>query len=177
VDFNGNHRIDLLHEERDAIGSVASYLKSYGWAAGVREKSAHAKGVKSIPPIAVRVRVSEAVCAGDIVTPRSVAVWAMAGIVLDEKITDISNEPARLIDFTVAEGKEFWLAFNNFDVITRYNNSDFYAMTVFQLAEAVKAARKASATKKSSAVIKSGDAKKHSAENISSPEVNSSRAK
>src|SRR5450756_2300754 len=31
VDFNGNHRIDLMHEARDAIGSVASYLKGYGW--------------------------------------------------------------------------------------------------------------------------------------------------
>ncbi|HEY4697985.1 MAG TPA: lytic murein transglycosylase, partial [Gallionella sp.] len=29
-----------------------------------------------------------------------------------------------------------------FDVITRYNNSDFYAMTVFQLAEELKAARR-----------------------------------
>ena len=53
------------------------------------------------------------------------------------------DKPARLIDFTVEEGKEYWLAFNNFEVITRYNNSDFYAMSVFQLAEELKAARKA----------------------------------
>ena len=32
VDFNGNHKIDLLREPEDAIGSVANYLKSYGWA-------------------------------------------------------------------------------------------------------------------------------------------------
>ncbi|MDE2311270.1 MAG: lytic murein transglycosylase, partial [Betaproteobacteria bacterium] len=37
--------------------------------------------------------------------------------------------------------KEFWLAFNNFDVITCYNNSDFYAMSVHQLAEALRDAR------------------------------------
>lgn len=41
------------------------------------------------------------------------------------------------------EGKEYWLAFKNFEVITLYNNSDFYAMSVFQLAEELKAARKA----------------------------------
>ena len=57
------------------------------------------------------------------------------------------EESARLTDFTVAEGKEYWLAFNNFDVIKRYNNSDFYAMTVFQLAEAIKSARKSSVAK------------------------------
>lgn len=175
VDFNGNHKIDLLHEDRDAIGSVASYLKGYGWDAGVSEKSAHAKDAGSIPPVAVRVRVSEQVCPGDIVTPRPVAAWATAGIVPDEKIANTKNEPARLIDFTVAEGKEFWLAFNNFDVITRYNNSDFYAMTVFQLAEAVKAARKSSATKESGAVIKSGDANKTGSENLSGSGVKSSQ--
>jgi membrane-bound lytic murein transglycosylase B len=39
------------------------------------------------------------------------------------------------------QSKEFWLVFNNFDVIRRYNNSDYYAMSVFQLAEALKEAR------------------------------------
>jgi membrane-bound lytic murein transglycosylase B len=47
---------------------------------------------------------------------------------------------ARLLDYTVADGREYWLGLNNFDVITRYNNSDFYAMSVFQLAEALKIA-------------------------------------
>ena len=32
-------------------------------------------------------------------------------------------------------------------VITRYNNSDFYAMSVFQLAEELKAARMANSLK------------------------------
>jgi membrane-bound lytic murein transglycosylase B len=142
VDFNGNHKIDLLHEPRDAIGSVASYLKGYGWVGSVRNKSAQAKGTEAIPPVAVRVQVSEEICAGDIATPRSVAAWSVAGIVPSENFAYAQDEPARLIDFTVADGKEFWLAFNNFDVITRYNNSDFYAMSVFQLAEALKQARK-----------------------------------
>ena len=41
--------------------------------------------------------------------------------------------------------KELWLVFKDFEVIMRYNNSDFYAMVVFQLAEELKTARKASA--------------------------------
>jgi membrane-bound lytic murein transglycosylase B len=142
VDFNGNHRIDLLHEAKDAIGSVASYLKGYGWVGVERKKSSQAKDVETIPPVAVRARVSEEICAGDIVTPRTVAAWSVTGIVPIENLAQARDEPARLIDFTVADGKEFWLVFNNFDVITRYNNSDFYAMSVFQLAEALKEARK-----------------------------------
>jgi membrane-bound lytic murein transglycosylase B len=148
VDFNGNRRINLLSEEKDAIGSVANFLKVFGWNSDASEFSHTSDGGKhphkgaafEIPPVAVQAQVSEQVCAGDITTPRTLAAWSEAGIVPGENLPD--NLVARLIDFTVGEGKEFWLVFNNFDVITRYNNSDYYAMTVFQLAEALKEARK-----------------------------------
>src|SRR5450759_1260997 len=140
VDFNGNHRIDLMHEARDAIGSVASYLKGYGWVGGERDKSAQVKSAEAIPPVAVRAQIVKKVWIGEFTAPRTLAAWSTVGIVPREKFSD--DQSARLIDFTVADGKEFWLAFNNFDVITRYNNSDFYAMSVFQLAEALKEARK-----------------------------------
>jgi membrane-bound lytic murein transglycosylase B len=151
VDFNGNHKIDLLREDKDAIGSVASYLKSFGWISRplkskrTAKSAAHKGYVMPIPPVAVRAKVSEDICAGDITTPRTVAAWSISGITPTVKVPP--DQTARLIDFTVGEGKEFWLAFNNFDVITRYNNSDYYAMSVFQLAEALKEARNAQSRK------------------------------
>jgi membrane-bound lytic murein transglycosylase B len=153
VDFNGNRKINLLHEDKDAIGSVANFLNEFGWisaAAGIlhsREagRSLHKGRVGEMPPIAVRAQVSELVCPGDITTPRTLAAWSAAGITPGVNLP--GNLAARLIDFTVGEGKEFWLAFNNFEVITRYNNSDYYAMSVFQLAEALKEARKAQSRK------------------------------
>ena len=126
VDFNGNHKTDLTNEAVDAIGSVGNYLKNYGWIKG---------GL-----IAVRAKVGEENCAVEIATPRSLTEWAGVGVVPAVKIN--TNEPARLLDYTLTEGKEFWLGFNNFDVITRYNNSDYYAMSVFQLAEALRDAHK-----------------------------------
>lgn len=125
VDFNANRAVDLLRENVDAIGSVANYLQGYGWIKG--------------GPVAVRARVDGELPEGVNVTSRSLSEWAAAGVVSD---ADFAPEKlARLLDFTVADGKEFWLAFDNFEVITRYNNSDFYAMSVFQLAEELKSAR------------------------------------
>jgi membrane-bound lytic murein transglycosylase B len=37
-----------------------------------------------------------------------------------------------------AGGYEYWIGFKNFYVITRYNNSTYYAMTVHQLAQALR---------------------------------------
>lgn len=131
VDFNGNNKIDLLNEPADAIGSVANYLHGYGWASGKR--------------IAVRAQADEKIGNGRIATPQTLEAWSVSGVVPSVSLP--RNEVARLTDFTVAEGKEYWLAFNNFDVITRYNNSDYYAMSVFQLAEGLKEAKQSIASK------------------------------
>lgn len=126
VDFNNNRKIDLLREDRDAIGSVANYLKNYGWVTGA--------------PVAARASVSDTVCPGAVSASRTLAGWSEDGIVPEGKHVPETN--ARLLDLTVGESKEFWLAFENFEVIRRYNNSDFYVMSVLQLAEALKAARR-----------------------------------
>jgi membrane-bound lytic murein transglycosylase B len=125
LDYDNDGRIDLLNDPVDAIGSVANYLRQYGWVGGGE--------------VAVRASVSDEMCVGSIAAPRSLQDWSLALVNAERPM--ISGTMARLVDFTVPEGKEFWFAFGNFDVITRYNNSDYYAMTVFQLAEALRAAR------------------------------------
>ena len=125
VDFSEDGKIDLLRDPVDAIGSVANYLKQYGWL--------------NSEPVAARASTGENWSAAGLAGPYTVAAWAASGVQPDKAV--VTDKTARLIDFTVAEGKEYWLAFNNFDVITRYNNSDFYAMSVYQLAGALRAAR------------------------------------
>lgn len=131
VDFNGNRRVDLIGEPTDAIGSVANYLRGYGWVSG--------------KTIAVRAQAGLNSDTGGSMAQRTIAAWSAAGVVPGESVPQ--EETARLADFTIKDGKEYWLVFGNFDVITRYNNSDFYAMTVFQLAEALKDAGRSSKLK------------------------------
>ncbi len=123
VDFNGNHKKDLTGEVPDAIGSVGNYLMNYGWDRGGR--------------IATRARVAEPPSQDQMSMPRSIAEWSEMGVVPAARLD--ANLNARLLDYTVADGKEYWFAFNNFDVIMRYNNSSYYAMSVYQLAQALKA--------------------------------------
>jgi len=125
VDFSGDGKMDLLHDPVDAIGSVANYLKQFGWISG--------------EPITARASIGENGRMESLAESNTVAELAASGVQPDKPVAP--GKTARLIDFTVTEGKEFWLVFNNFDVITRYNNSNFYAMSVYQLAEALRSAR------------------------------------
>jgi len=126
VDFNGNGKVDLLLEPEDAIGSVANYLKQYGWRAG--------------EPIALISKVDDEKRLGAVGDVRPYIAWRDVGVLPLNK-PEGEMPPAWLLDFTVESGKEYWLVFNNFNVIMRYNNSNFYAMSVFQLADAIRRAR------------------------------------
>jgi membrane-bound lytic murein transglycosylase B len=126
VDFNANGRVDLLHEPEDAIGSVANYLKVYGWRSGER--------------VALRAKLDQTAEAPLDQKMRDAAAWQALGV-MPEKQNEKLLTHSSLIDFTVESDKEYWLAFENFRVIMLYNNSNYYAMSVFQLAQALKSAR------------------------------------
>jgi membrane-bound lytic murein transglycosylase B len=125
VDFNGNGKIDIMNEPEDAIGSVANYLKQYGW--------------RGSEPVAVLCKLEDEKRLGVVGESRPYLAWREAGI-LPLKKPEGDLPPAWMLDFTVESGKEYWLVFSNFNVIMRYNNSNFYAMSVFQLADAIRLA-------------------------------------
>ncbi len=118
VDFNGDGKIDLLNGTEDAIGSVANYLRQYGWKPGEL--------------VAMRAKVEEVTRPDDVGAARSLAGWGALGVTPQGNVGE--GVYAYLLDFTLPNGKEFWFGFNNFAVITTYNNSSFYAMSVYQLA-------------------------------------------
>ncbi len=125
VDFDGDQRVDLSGSVEDAIGSVARFLEQHGWQAG------QPVAVPAMTPGAPDADILEA----GIRPGFKVAALAARGITADAD----PEATATLVDL-VSPGREteYWLGFENFYVITRYNRSSFYAMAVFQLGEAVK---------------------------------------
>ena len=140
VDFDGDGRIELRHSTADAIGSVASYLNRHGW--------------QSNAPVALPARVDgdpAPLIAAGIKPAQALGELARQGVTLletdpraAEKQADLAEWPVALIDLVTPDWPtEYWIGFDNFYVITRYNRSSFYAMSVFQLAEALRQAREA----------------------------------
>lgn len=125
VDFDGDGRRDLLDSTADAIGSVANYFRAHGWQTG--------------EPVAVRADVSgkafQAILDEGIKPRASVGELKKLGIQPRESVPE--DLPAALISLEAPEGEEYWLIFNNFYVITRYNRSSKYAMAVYQLSREI----------------------------------------
>ncbi len=133
VDFDGDDRIDLRHSVGDAVGSVARYLQRHGWQSG--------------EPVAVPARVAANATAETGIKPAlTLQELAAQGVVA----TGDALRPAALVDLATPDAAtEYWAGFENFYVITRYNRSSFYAMSVFQLAEALRERRALDPTPKS----------------------------
>ena len=130
VDFDGDERIDLSNSREDAIGSVARFLEQHGWQAGQPVTvPANLPGTPDATLIEAGIRPSLKV--GDLL---------QRGI----KANAAPESTVALVDL-VSPGRdtEYWLGFENFYVITRYNRSSFYAMSVFQLGEALRETKNA----------------------------------
>jgi membrane-bound lytic murein transglycosylase B len=124
VDFDGDGRRNLWDPE-DAIGSVANYFNKHGWRSG-QPVTARASGGSGLPG------------AMDVGFKSSYSVGSLRSQGLQPAVALPDNQRVSLLRLDAAGGYEYWLGFDNFYVITRYNHSNLYAMAVFQLAEAIR---------------------------------------
>jgi membrane-bound lytic murein transglycosylase B len=129
VDFDGDGRRDLWNSREDIIASVANYLSVHGWELGA--------------PVAERVepktRPAEELTGAGIKPSLTLTQLKTAGIQSHQEEND--DAMAALIALEQQDGPEYWLGFNNFYVITRYNRSPLYAMAVYQLSEEIRKTR------------------------------------
>jgi membrane-bound lytic murein transglycosylase B len=130
VDFDGDGRRDLRGSPTDAIGSVANFLVQHGWKAG--------------EPVAVTAALdsadARALADGGVETTRTAGELRIAGVAFDPAVADETATVLIELDSTDAD-PVFWVGFDNFYVVTRYNRSSFYAASVLELAQALRAAR------------------------------------
>ena len=125
VDGNGDGKVDLFNALPDVFASVANYfVEKGGWQRG--------------GPVVVRARKADGAVAFDPdgLEPRyTLEQLAARGYT---PATPVTGTPkATLFTLDGVDGKEYWIGFNNFHAITRYNNSRHYAMAVYELAEAI----------------------------------------
>ncbi|WP_058555312.1 lytic murein transglycosylase B [Thiohalocapsa sp. ML1] len=125
VDFDGNGRRDLWNRV-DAIGSVAHYFKQHGWKTG--------------EPVTTRVS-SASPGALETGFRSSYPVSRLQAMGYRAPVSLSADKRVSLLQLDAAGGYEYWFGFDNFQTITKYNNSTYYAMTVHQLAEALRARR------------------------------------
>lgn len=127
IDFDEDGVADIWNNPEDAIGSVANYLARHGWKAGE----------PVVSPARVGSSVNADVFDGKLKPARSVAELAEAGVVSDESLDP--EALATAMRFEVEEGFEYWIGLHNLYVITRYNHSSMYAMSVYQLSQRIAA--------------------------------------
>lgn len=127
VDSNNKGHRDLVDNNDDVIASIANYFHKHGWkknqgiAQTAQLKGWHFKKIQMNPRTA----------------NYNYKQLESAGV---KPITAAQNHPSRagLIELMTAEGKEYWLAYPNFFVITRYNSSPQYALAVYLLSQQLK---------------------------------------
>ncbi len=121
VDFNHDGVIRMQNPV-DAIGSIANYLKKNGWKKG--------------EPIAIRAYYK-----GERFHKYKTGYTKLYSL---KKLKGIRprgewnyHGKVRLIKLDRAKYDELWIVARNFRVITRYNHSAYYAMSVYQLSREI----------------------------------------
>lgn len=129
VDFDGDGKRDIWTNTADALGSVANYFARHGW--------------RGAGPTVIRLEAPVGHSNDDLAN-RGLALNSTvrevrdAGFQVDARVDD--DERVALFRMDGLDGDEYYLAFHDFYVITRYNHSAMYALAVYQLSEALEAA-------------------------------------
>lgn len=131
IDYDGDGFADIWTNKKDAIASVANYFKAHGWQTGapVAERASRAAKFPD------RMLNNKA-------RPKTSAVELSKLGFSPVSRKAVSTKPAVALKYVAEKGDEYWLGYNNFYVITRYNRSQLYALAVYQLSQEIAASYK-----------------------------------
>lgn len=128
IDFDDDGKRDLWNTPADIIGSVANYFIAYGWQPGASVVTHVTLGDAALPELFTNDP-----------TPRyTIEELLLAGVQFSTPPpTTVPLQGAPLI-LSEETSFAYWIGWQNFYVITRYNRSIHYAMAVHALAQEIK---------------------------------------
>jgi len=130
VDYDHDGHVDLAGGGDDVIGSIASYMATFGWRRGMPIY------FEAQPPADLDARAR--LVAVDIVPRLSVAELLEAGAQLPPEAREFPG-PLGFVELQNGDAPPSYVAgTSNFYVVTRYNWSSYYAMAVVDLAAALR---------------------------------------
>lgn len=119
-------RRDLLTHKPDVFASIANYFVIHGWQRG--------------GPVVARAALDQYKKEW---TPENLEPVHRLSDLAERGYRPMAGEPvtegATVVGLDGDDGREFWLGYRNYYVITRYNRSPMYALAVHQLAQAIRA--------------------------------------
>jgi membrane-bound lytic murein transglycosylase B len=138
VDFDGSGRADLWNSASDVVASVANFLARHDWQPG--------------QPVLLTAKIDDRArdevlrkLDGGLSERRALSAWSADGVAPVAAPDDLAPDPVGVLLLEEkpegGDAESYWIACNNFYVLTRYNRSRLYATAVYELAKAVRAAR------------------------------------
>ncbi|BAI80295.1 membrane-bound lytic murein transglycosylase B [Deferribacter desulfuricans SSM1] len=115
VDFNKNGKTDIIKEIPDAIGSVANYLQKAGFKKG--------------EPTAIKIKIKNI---NKINLNKTVKLYK-----IKRYIQIPYNLRKNYVVKIIKVDNSYWLTFQNFRAILKYNNSINYALTILILSKKI----------------------------------------
>jgi len=123
VDGDGDKKRDLWNSTTDALVSAARFLAALGWETGMRW------GREVLLPTGFDYLLLDQI--------QPLSTWSVMGV-RDSmgRPLKISQTPARIVLPSGADGPAF-IVYPNFDVIMKWNRSEYYAISVGRLADQI----------------------------------------
>lgn len=121
MDYDGDGHIDLWNNSTDVIGSVASYLRFFGWK----------DGQPIVAPARVEALDPRALLDVGLKPSLTLEQWRSRGARPLTPMPDVLN--ASLFSLDLIGGAEYWFGFDNFYALLQYNRSRNYVMAIYEL--------------------------------------------
>ena len=123
IDFDNDGHVNLFNSKADAIASIANYLKHHGWQ--------HNKKA------AIRLNPHKTLS----FMARSKYNYSVRNLQKNygQKLPNYSPKTlGKVYKFSTDEKSIYWYGMKNFRILKQYNHSNFYAMSIMQLADLFK---------------------------------------